>query len=70
MTDSKDSSLRKIPSIDSLLNDPALNDCLRVTPRKIVADLVRDSAATVRESLGKGGEKDLDEAAVRQRHNR
>jgi L-seryl-tRNA(Ser) seleniumtransferase len=65
MTSSKKSSLRKIPSIDSLLNDPALNDILSVTPRKIVADLVRDAAAAVRESFGAGGEKDIDEAAVR-----
>ncbi len=65
MTSSKKSSLRKIPSIDSLLNDPALNDILSVTPRKIVADLVRDAAAAVRESFGAGGEKDIDEATVR-----
>ncbi|MGA2679363.1 MAG: L-seryl-tRNA(Sec) selenium transferase [Sedimentisphaerales bacterium] len=66
MTDPKENSLRKIPSIDSLVNDSALNDVLRITPRKIVADLLRDSVATARESIGTRGEKDLDEAAVRQ----
>lgn len=66
MTDTKKSLLRKIPSVDSLLNDPALNDVLKVTPRRIVADLVRDAAKKVRESLGARGGKGLDEAAVRQ----
>jgi L-seryl-tRNA(Ser) seleniumtransferase len=65
MIESEDGFLRKIPSIDSLLGDPALNVCLRVTPRKIVADLVRESVATVRQSLGNGGEKDIDEDSVR-----
>jgi len=65
MTDSNDSSLRKIPSIDSLLNDPALNDVLNIAPRKIVVDFVRDAVASVRESFGGRGEKNIDEAAVR-----
>ena len=51
MTDTKKSILRKIPSVDSLLNDPALNDVLKVTPRKIVVCLVREAVETVRESF-------------------
>jgi L-seryl-tRNA(Ser) seleniumtransferase len=65
MTDTKKSFLRKIPSIDSLLNDPALNDVLKVTPRKIVADLVRESVEAFRESLAGRGDKDLSAAAIR-----
>jgi len=62
MTESKDSNLRKIPSIESLLNDTALNDVFDIAPRIIVADLLREAAGAIRQSLG---EKKLDEASIR-----
>ena len=51
MQPSKDVALRKIPSVDVLLQDPALQESAQGVPRRIVVDAVRAAADEMRSRL-------------------
>ena len=51
MQPSKDVALRKIPAVDVLLQDPALQESAQGVPRRIVVDAVRAAADEMRSRL-------------------
>jgi L-seryl-tRNA(Ser) seleniumtransferase len=67
MSSSKQSLLRKIPSVDALLQDRELERYIKETPRKIVVDSVRASLAEIRRALAADPTDDVDEDAIRRR---
>ena len=65
MSSPKQSLLRKIPSVDLLLNDPDLEPCAAGIPRAIVVDCVRAAVEEAREQLLAETGDDADEEALR-----
>ena len=57
MTPSEDNVLRRIPSVESLLQDESLSEWIGTAPRALVAECVRGAADEVRRQLlgGQGG---------------
>lgn len=62
---SKQTLLRKIPSVDELLQDPALAEMAGCAPRKVVVDALRASIDKMRERLLEATPQDADEQHVR-----
>jgi L-seryl-tRNA(Ser) seleniumtransferase len=64
MTDSNENHKRQIPSINFLLDAPGLKDVLKIAPREVVVDLLRQAASAVRESLKAGDRKNISKADI------
>ena len=60
-------TLRKLPSVDALLKDPDLAQCVGDTGRKIVVDSIRRAIDDVRELLLSQAPTKLDENTIRQK---
>ncbi len=58
--------LRQIPSVDSLLQDPAVQACSQAAPRRLVAEALRRATARIREHLLSGSATPTDQTAIRQ----
>ena len=58
-------TLRKLPSVDALLKDPDLAQCVGDTGRKIVVDSIRRAIDDVRELLLSQTPTKLDENTIR-----
>ncbi|MHC4618563.1 MAG: L-seryl-tRNA(Sec) selenium transferase [Planctomycetota bacterium] len=58
--------LRKLPSVDAVLNDPALQSCTAGVPRKVVADSVRRSVDQMRKLLVAEKSPTMDENVIHQ----
>jgi L-seryl-tRNA(Ser) seleniumtransferase len=67
MTELNQQLLRKLPSVDSLLNDPALADYSAKAPRNAVLYSVRRSIDNIRELLTECQISQTDENEIRQR---
>jgi len=65
MPPSKDAMLRKIPSVDVLLQDAALREAAVGVPRRIVVDTVRAAVEETRSRLLAEGAPDAAEAGLR-----
>ena len=59
--------LRKLPSVDALLRDPALEESAARLGRTVVVDSVRQAIEELREQFTSQGISGLDEGAIRQR---
>ena len=65
MSSSKQSLLRKIPSIDVLLQDVDLQKLCEEVPRKLAVNAVRAAVDQTRENLATGQQEDIDEEGLR-----
>lgn len=59
--------LRKLPSVDTLLNDPIMVQPVSTTGRKVVVESIRRAIDDVREHLTTHTSVELDEETIRQR---
>ena len=66
MADQREQLLRKLPSVDAILNDPDLQDDIAGLPRKVVADSVRRALDAVRKLLISENPATTDEKTIRQ----
>jgi L-seryl-tRNA(Ser) seleniumtransferase len=58
--------LRKLPSVDAVLNEPDLQSCTAGVPRKVVADSVRRAVDQMRKLLSAEKSPTMDENAIHQ----
>lgn len=58
--------LRSIPSVESLISDPALAELVSSHPRSVVLDSIRDVLVVERESIQSGGEPAGRDGLIRQ----
>ncbi len=65
--DSIAAGLRKLPSVDALLRDPALEESAARLGRTVVVNSVRQAIEELREQFSSQGISGLDEGAIRQR---
>jgi CRISPR/Cas system-associated protein Csm6 len=59
--------LRKLPSVDTLLKDPGLENYIAEVGRKVVADSIRRAVDEVRELLISQTASEMDETTIRQK---
>ncbi|MHC4628137.1 MAG: hypothetical protein ACYTDV_14250 [Planctomycetota bacterium] len=60
-------ALRRLPSVDSLLQDATLENCAAEVGREVVVDAIRRAIDQLRAAIVSGTDAELDETAVRQR---
>lgn len=65
MASAKADALRKIPSVETLLQDPAIKDAAAGVPHRVVADAVRDAVDEARRDLGREPDKDVAAESLR-----
>jgi L-seryl-tRNA(Ser) seleniumtransferase len=59
--------LRKLPSVDAVLNDPALRDRIQKVPRKLAVHAVRSAIAQARKALASGKVADMNPAGIKRK---
>lgn len=59
--------LRKLPSVDAVLNDPALRDRIQKVPRKLAVHAVRRAIAQARKALASGKVADMNPAGIKRK---
>ena len=64
MPSSKQTLLRKLPSVDVVLRDPGLGELASAVPRKILVDCVRTSIETIRGRLAQEADEHADEDSI------